>query len=156
VSAEQISGIAEWYRSRVFEDSLGDLLGAMYLPFAPEAAGAARSLVRVLAIAWGAPTITEQAQLCVSEVVTNAWQHAAIPEVTPLRLVLLRVATRLRCEVHDSSGEMPALRRAEEFDESGRGMFLLDMIADDHGAYRTATGKAVWFELLAWQGDESP
>jgi anti-sigma regulatory factor (Ser/Thr protein kinase) len=151
VSAEQISDTAERYRSQVFEDYPGDVLADIRLPFTPEAPGTARSIIRALATAWNAPEITEKAELCISEVVTNAWQHAACPGKTSLRLVVLRLNSRLRCEVHDTSSGMPHLQVADEFAESGRGMFLLDLTADDHGAYRTSTGKAVWFELLAWR-----
>ncbi|HEV7931028.1 MAG TPA: hypothetical protein VGP70_01700 [Actinomadura sp.] len=33
---------------------------------------------------------------------------------------------------------------------SGRGLFVVGSMAVDHGAHLTPTGKAVWFELVAW------
>ncbi|MEW2358267.1 ATP-binding protein [Spirillospora sp. NPDC029432] len=154
MSAEQLPDIAPWYRSPVFEEFLGSLLGELRLPNAPEAVGRARRFLRSVAAAWGVSHVTETAELCVSEVATNAYQHTDRDEERPLRLVVLRVGACIRCEVHDQSPEVPCIRDAGMLAESGRGMFILDVLTYQHGVYRTDNGKAVWFELEAWPNDE--
>jgi anti-sigma regulatory factor (Ser/Thr protein kinase) len=150
VSAEQLPDLVSWYRSPVFEEFPGSLLGELKLPYAPESVGMARRFTRCVATAWGVAHAAETAELCVSEVATNAYQHTASDTGRPLRLVILRVGNCLRCEVHDQSRDTPRLQNAEVLDESGRGMFLIGALAHQHGTYQTHRGKAVWFEVEAW------
>jgi len=150
VPAEQLSLPAEWHQRQILGGFPHDVLGDIRLPFAPTAPSAARSLVHALALAWDVGHVAEQAELCVSEIVTNAYQHAAEAGPHPLRLIILQVKDRLRYEVYDASPKMPRPKHPDTFDESGRGLFLLEMTAEDHGAYRLSVGKSVWFELVAW------
>jgi anti-sigma regulatory factor (Ser/Thr protein kinase) len=154
VSAEQIPHVVPWYRSPVFEEFLGSFLGELALPYAPEAAGMARAFTRCVAATWGVPHVAEDAELCVSEAVTNAYQHTDSHGGKPLRLVILRADVCLRCEVHDPSRVVPHMRAADMLDESGRGMYLVGMVARRNGVYPTDGGKAVWFELDAWTDGE--
>lgn len=94
--------------------------------------------------------LAERAELGVSEIVTNSVVHAPGMPGSTLRLLAVRHGDRLRVEVHDGSRALPRLRFARDDDESGRGLQLLARLSDDHGTYLTATGKAVWFELVAW------
>ncbi|MBA9007044.1 ATP-binding protein [Thermomonospora cellulosilytica] len=136
------------------------VLGRLVLPDAPQAAGHARAFVRLVAAAWRAAHVTEAAELCVSELATNAHRHAAPAasaeqaEQAPFELVVLRRGDRLRCEVHDGDPRMPRPRDADALDEAGRGLFLLAATADEHGAHITPHGKAVWFELVAWPEED--
>ncbi len=50
-------------------------------------------------------------------------------------------------EVFDPDPRLPTLRRADDSDEGGRGLFLVDVLAARWGARTTLRGKAVWFEL---------
>jgi hypothetical protein len=83
------------------------------------------------------------AELLVSELVTNALCHA----VGPYRLTLSALDGLLRCEVEDSSPELPRLYGDLARDEGGRGLYLLDALACCWGSAYTSTGKATWFEL---------
>ncbi|WOI63642.1 ATP-binding protein [Streptomyces fradiae] len=70
-------------------------------------------------------SLTDDAELVVSELVTNAVRHGAGP-------VGLRVALgvgELRIEVRDGSSIPARLRTADPADESGRGLFLVDAVA---------------------------
>lgn len=125
-------------------------LGELTLPAAHESVPRARAFVRTLVGAHGvADVVRDDAEILVSELVTNAVRHAAIPD-TPLRLVVLRAGDRLRIEVHDPSPAAPSPRRIDLLEETGRGWFLVAAIADRHGTDLTFSGKAVWCELTAW------
>jgi anti-sigma regulatory factor (Ser/Thr protein kinase) len=126
-------------------------LKKVWLRNEPEAAKNARREVALTARAWAvSDEVVDRAELCTSEVVTNAIQHAP---GSAIRLLLTRADERLRVEVHDSSDRLPLAYSADPYDESGRGLFLVAAYADDHGAYRTTVGKVVWFDVIAWPKD---
>lgn len=82
------------------------------------------------------------AELCVSELLTNVITH--LGEGTP---VTLRV-TETRVELTDPDAHgCPVRREATDTDESGRGLALLDAVALRWGVRREANGKTVWCEL---------
>lgn len=87
--------------------------------------------------------MADTAELLVSELVTNALRHTR----GALRLNLLVREGRLRCEVEDTASASPVRRVVDTDAEDGRGMELLDLLAEVWGGTRTATGKTVWFEL---------
>ncbi|MFK0291183.1 SpoIIE family protein phosphatase [Streptomyces sp. NPDC090442] len=108
----------------------------------PREAGRARRLVAGQLTAWGLPSAVETAQLLVSEVVTNAVQHAHTERVV-LRLVH---TDALLCEVSDDDHALPQLLDAEPDAEFGRGLRVVSRLAREWGTSRTTTGKTVWFE----------
>jgi anti-sigma regulatory factor (Ser/Thr protein kinase) len=80
-----------------------------------------------------------------SELVTNAVTHDGGDVIT---LAIGRYDCQLRVDVHDSSTDLPSPACAAPLDaETGRGLMLVDTIADQWGYYRTSTGKAVYFTL---------
>lgn len=91
--------------------------------------------------------------LLVSELVTNVVLHAR----TRCEVVLSTDGDRVRVEVHDGSDALPAQagwRSPEAL--SGRGMVLVDELADTHGVeVDPGGGKLVWFEVLAPAGPVS-
>lgn len=129
------------------------LLGDLRLPNRPESAAAARRFAASIAVGWNLGHVIDTLELLLSELVGNAHRHAAEPAdpaESMLRVVLFRHGERLRAEVHDPSRSLPRLKQAGEQDESGRGYFLVVMLADEVGSYPTPDGKAVWFSLSAW------
>ncbi|MGW0897003.1 ATP-binding protein, partial [Streptomyces goshikiensis] len=56
-------------------------------------------------------------------------------------------ARRLRVEVADASDELPHKRHPGEMASSGRGVLLMEMLADDWGVDPRGEGKSIWFEL---------
>jgi hypothetical protein len=50
-------------------------------------------------------------------------------------------------EVLDYDLRLPRIRMAGENDEGGRGLYLVDQLAERWGSRPTEDGKAVWFEL---------
>ncbi|MFJ3789310.1 SpoIIE family protein phosphatase [Kitasatospora sp. NPDC090091] len=112
-----------------------------YLQPRNETPGRARRLAAHTLRRWGLEELTAATELMVSELVTNAVQHAT----RPVTLSLVRT-TRLRCEVGDDSPLLPRPRRTGPDDERGRGLQIVARCAERWGATRLGTGKVVWFE----------
>jgi hypothetical protein len=52
--------------------------------------------------------------------------------------------TALSCEVSDASVTAPHHRRADRYDEGGRGLMLVARLAMRWGTRYTRTGKTIW------------
>ncbi|MCP8708905.1 ATP-binding protein [Streptomyces sp. AC04842] len=120
--------------------------GEVPLPSLPESAAVARRLVQIVILRrWGlTPKLTEDAVLLVSELVGNAVRH------TGARAFGLRMRHRrgwIRVEVRDPSRALPCLMPVQETDISGRGLFLVDKLADRWGVDLLSHGKTTWFEM---------
>jgi anti-sigma regulatory factor (Ser/Thr protein kinase) len=88
----------------------------------------------------------DDVELLVSELATNAVLHAR----TPLRLTLCLAGRRLRVEVGDGDPTPPrVILRPDPMRPGGRGMCLVNSLADDWGVEITDDGKTIWFELAA-------
>lgn len=131
------------------------LLGELTLPAERESVPRARRFSRSVTAASGIAHIRDDAEVLVSELVTNAVRHATVSGAA-LRLRLLRAGTRLRIEVHDQGTGVPRPRRVDLMEETGRGWFLVAVMADRHGTDHTPSGKSVWCEVRAWPRDERP
>jgi serine phosphatase RsbU (regulator of sigma subunit)/anti-sigma regulatory factor (Ser/Thr protein kinase) len=108
----------------------------------PQTAGRARRLIRQALARWDLESLSEATELLVSEVVTNAVRFAE----RPITLRLLRTDV-LRCEVGDDAPTLPRMRHAQPQDEGGRGLYLVNRMAQRWGATRLSSGKVVWFEM---------
>ncbi|MFJ8074724.1 ATP-binding protein [Streptomyces sp. NPDC096176] len=119
------------------------------LPFLaepPEVAGL-RRVVRLHLEAWGLHEVVDKAQLCMSELVTNVIRHVGVGTPTTLRLAMQ--GTRLRIEVHDPDARaLPTLLAPDWDREEGRGVVLLDSIADSWGVFLWEGSKVTWCELV--------
>ncbi|MFF0157438.1 ATP-binding protein [Streptomyces sp. NPDC005263] len=112
----------------------------------PEEVAALRRIMRVHLAMWGLHDVTDVAQLCVSELVSNVINHVGIG--TPTTLVVAMSGTRLRIEVHDpDTRALPTLLESGLEAESGRGMALLDAVTDRWGVQLLADRKVTWCEL---------
>jgi anti-sigma regulatory factor (Ser/Thr protein kinase) len=92
--------------------------------------------------------LAETVILLVSELVTNAVVHTGCPAV--LRLSLPDEATEsatVRLEVADTSCQAPVPRCAEGDETGGRGLALVNGLADRWGWSAEGTGKRIWCEL---------
>ncbi len=104
----------------------------------------ARNLVDVSLRRWGLPEDGGVAALLVSELVTNALRYGA----QPMRMVAKRSGSSLRVEIHDArGGEPPRLRPTAPDSSAGRGMMIVDAMADRWGWSEFGGEKQVWFEL---------
>ncbi|MGW2695583.1 SpoIIE family protein phosphatase [Streptomyces sp. NPDC001296] len=109
----------------------------------PVEAGRARSVVREQLHEWGLGALADNAELMVSELVTNSVRHAHGRRVE-LRLVR---GDTLLCEVDDDDHTLPTLLHAGPGDEFGRGLRVVSTLAREWGTSRTSAGKTAWFEL---------
>ena len=115
---------------------------ALVLPIDGRSVATARGFLRNLLD--GHPTTsTDDAVLMVSELVTNAVRHAH----TLLRVVVCLVGQRLRVEVRDDDPALPVTPNLEHHATSGRGLRIIDDLADQWGITPNTDGKTVWFEL---------
>ena len=103
-----------------------------------------RRALRDLLAHWGRPGRSEIAELLTSELVTNALVHTNHDA-----LLTVTVGPRgLRVEVRDFVGHGPRLRVPNADDGThGRGLILVQSLADAWGVRVHGVGKAVWFEL---------
>ena len=119
-------------RAEAFEPDVGNV-------------AAARRFLRTSLESFAVPEPpSEDAFLLGNELVTNAVQHAR----TRLEVCVSANAVRVRIEVRDSHPAPARPRSAGTAEPSGRGLAMIDLVAERWGVDETATGKAVWAELL--------
>ena len=110
----------------------------------PQAAGQARQAIAKFLDRTHLSKLTDDAQLLASELVTNAVRHARGP-------IDVRAYVRdgfLRVEVWDRHAEAsPKPRDAEDDDENGRGMDIVEKLSTRWGWHRVDGGKVVWIDL---------
>ncbi|MFG3245094.1 ATP-binding protein [Streptomyces sp. NPDC048187] len=110
-----------------------------------------RRALRVHLEYWGMRELTDAAEICLSELVTNVIKHVG-PE-TPSTLVASRGGSRLRVEVHDpDASALPALTSASLDAEAGRGMTLVDAVSDRWGVELAGDHKVTWCEFRVETG----
>ncbi|MCX5399139.1 ATP-binding protein [Streptomyces sp. NBC_00102] len=107
---------------------------------------ASRDFVAGVLTEWGITSLIEDAELCVSELATNAVLHGTPPgREFAVRIHTLQECVRL--EVRDSGPGCPVVREAGLEATSGRGLFLVSALADVHGVTLHKVGKTVWLEF---------
>ncbi|WP_082317658.1 ATP-binding protein [Streptomyces sp. NRRL WC-3549] len=118
-------------------------LGHADLPAVGEARGALREFLRHRS----GPDETDTAELLLSELVTNALIHTR----NGATITVTSSPGRLRVEVRDFvTGREPAPYVPNADDGThGRGLLLVQSLADSWGVTMQALGKVVWFELTA-------
>ncbi|MFF1376320.1 ATP-binding protein [Streptomyces sp. NPDC058308] len=103
-----------------------------------------RRALRELLRHWGKPGRSETAELLTSELVTNALVHTDHEAYVTATLG----PRGLRVEVRDFVGVRPEPRVPNADDgTNGRGLILVQSLADAWGVRAHGVGKVVWFEL---------
>ncbi|MCX5211907.1 ATP-binding protein [Kitasatospora sp. NBC_00240] len=115
----------------------------LFLPALPQSVPAVRHLLRDLLAALGLEPDT--ACLLLTELLSNAVRLGGFPAVTlELRAKVVRIT------VADHVPGAVAVRRADPDDTSGRGLFLVEALADAWGVTDIGTyGKAIWATAAA-------
>ncbi|MCR6030338.1 GAF domain-containing protein [Nocardioides sp. zg-579] len=130
----------------------GALTTSVLLESSPRATGAARRFLREHLRAWAVDDeAVDDAQLCLSELVTNAVVHAGT--ASELRVVL--DAGVLTVTVRDlgglgkptAAGEPHPSEDPDPLRVYGRGLQLVDALSTRWGSERDVTGTTVWFAL---------
>ncbi|MFI5960719.1 SpoIIE family protein phosphatase [Streptomyces asoensis] len=125
----------------------GSRLQQHVAPGDPEALSEARHMIRAAVRTWGARDRSDEIELVADELITNALMHTEGAAIVTLR-VLTGTEHRLRVEVEDSSSALPRRREAGESGVSGRGLMLVDLLADEWGVEARGGGKCVWCEFV--------
>ncbi|MEU7294018.1 SpoIIE family protein phosphatase [Streptomyces exfoliatus] len=113
----------------------------------PERIAEAREQMRQLLHDWTDRDQLDSAVLMVSEMVTNVLVHTDGDALLVAEVACAAKSRRLRVEVSDTSDELPHKRHPGEMASSGRGLVLMEMLADAWGVDPRGEGKAIWFEL---------
>ncbi len=112
--------------------------------------GISRSFTRMVLRRWGLAGLCDQAELVVSELVTNAIRHGLVSarriiEEYPVGLRLLAEDPFVTCMVTDPGHQMPIRNVADPVAESGRGLQVVESCSLRWGWQPLeAGGKVVW------------
>jgi signal transduction histidine kinase len=85
----------------------------------------------------------DEVSLLVSELASNAVRHAR----TPFTVSLQCDGSVVRVEVDDDGPGVPVVQNPPSHAVTGRGLVIVDAIADRWGVEASPVGKVVWFEL---------
>ncbi|MCU1600682.1 MAG: putative regulatory protein phosphatase [Frankiales bacterium] len=114
------------------------------LPSDATAPARARELVRLTLTSWELPGLIGDAELAISELVTNALKHG----LPPIVLEIGQSSASLRIAVSDgrpSTAHHEVRVASQDDDESGRGQDIVAAVSDRSGVDRTdVTGKRVY------------
>ncbi|OIK23221.1 ATP-binding protein [Streptomyces malaysiense] len=118
------------------------------LPFiaVPREVAVLRRILRLHLDVWQVPEVVDVAQVCVSELASNVITHVGLE--TPATLAVSMNGSYLRVEVHDPDPRaLPTLVQPQLDSEAGRGMVLIDVMADRWGIELHADRKVTWCEM---------
>lgn len=133
---------------------------ALALTPGPQPAKNARRFTRSTLTRWGLNPLIDDAEVIVAEFVANAMCHAGQDSPqdgergpargdTRIGLRLFRRAGEVMCAVLDPSDAAPELKAPTQDAECGRGLQLVDALADVWGwSPMVGRGKAVWAILF--------
>ena len=107
----------------------------------------ARRILHEALAEWGLGHLADAAGLIVSELVTNAVIHGLEPALLTLYVDPRADTGLLFVEVEDAGEATPAPRRAAADDVDGRGLAIVEAVAEDWGVEPTGAGKRVWASL---------
>ncbi|WFB07618.1 ATP-binding protein [Streptomyces sp. LX-29] len=115
------------------------------LPCEAESVGRARRLVSAALNTWGLDHLIDSGTLIISELVTNATQHSGRDV---FRVGVNRPTEGLvRLVVSDTSRSRPNLRQPGNDEETGRGLLIVEALANRWNVDYRRWGKVVWVEL---------
>ncbi|MGW3170753.1 SpoIIE family protein phosphatase [Streptomyces sp. NPDC001153] len=113
----------------------------------PDRISETRRHLRELLHDWASPEQVDSAVLLVSEMVTNVLVHTDADALLLAEVTGEAGARGLRVEVTDAGDDLPHRRRPGELASSGRGLMLIELLADAWGVDPRGEGKSIWFEL---------
>jgi hypothetical protein len=111
----------------------------------PARFGVVRRIIQAHLRHWNLSSVTDQALLGMTELLTNVHEH-----VGPAAPCILRMHTdgeALTVEVRDDSPVLPQARCPEPLDGGGRGLAIVAGLCKEWGAQADDSGKTVWFTV---------
>lgn len=112
------------------------------LPGAPSSVREARAYVRAALTSWCVPVaVVDDLLIIISELATNAVEHTTS---TRIRIVVVLTVTAAQVAVIDQGPRRPIRPRPTPADESGRGLSIVEALAERWGHRRAGAGSAVW------------
>jgi serine/threonine-protein kinase RsbW len=114
-----------------------------------------RKLAEMAFDAWGLAHLKDKASMILSELVTNA---AKLMPGTEIEVGMYLRNDWVRLEVSDVSTEIPSVPMSLSLtDEGGRGLFVVDVLADKFGIEprpaESGGGKTIWAMLQCASGE---
>jgi serine phosphatase RsbU (regulator of sigma subunit)/anti-sigma regulatory factor (Ser/Thr protein kinase) len=113
----------------------------------PQRVAGVRQQLRELLHDWSSSEQADSAVLMLSELVTNVLVHTDGDALAIAEIAGERGKRRLRVDVADPSDELPHRRDPGEMASSGRGLLLMELLADAWGVDPRGEGKSIWFEV---------
>lgn len=110
---------------------------------APQSIARARSFVGSILASWDLEDLSDVAILLVSELASNAVEHAQ----SDFGIRVGLDPPHLLVEVHDRSTQPPILHIPRPADSRRRGIMIVEALAARWGYRPTEEGKVVWFRL---------
>ncbi|WP_274561527.1 ATP-binding protein [Streptomyces spiramyceticus] len=128
------------------------------IPCDPRSPGIARTTLRTILAAHNLAELSYRTELLATELATNSVRHTKGPAA--VRLQWLHPV--LRVSVWDMSPDMPKPYAPPADAEAGRGLAILELVADRWGGCAIGEapygpgGKTIWFELTLSSGPPPP
>ncbi|WP_448320737.1 SpoIIE family protein phosphatase [Streptomyces sp. CO7] len=113
----------------------------------PERIANARADLRQLMHDWAEQDHVDSAVLLTSEMLANVLMHTDADATLIAEITGTGALRRLRVEVTDSDDALPHKRDPGEMASSGRGLVLIEQLAQAWGVDPRGDGKTIWFEL---------
>ena len=113
------------------------------LPSSMSSPQLARAFLRATLETWKLDGFGQLTELLATELVANVVTHVG----APMTLRVHRGPSTMRVEIDDPSPAVPVVRHPGDSDEHGRGVLLIDRLANSWGVEPRDDGKTVWFEL---------
>ena len=130
--------------STAYLDVILEYAAECLLSAAPSSVRDARSMVRRELSLWGADDLIDDCMLIVSELVTNAVKHGGAACALRIR----GGGGVVRGELFDPGAGAPRVCARDMEATGGRGLQIVDALADDWGVtHPSSGGKSVWFVL---------
>ncbi|MFJ5804130.1 SpoIIE family protein phosphatase [Streptomyces decoyicus] len=120
----------------------------------PSGTAEVRSAVRRTLDQWRAGAVVDNIEVAASELIANALTHTESGALVAMEL-LPGTPRRIRLEVEDRSSRWPRRRSPGETATSGRGLMLVEALADEWGAEPRGAGKALWCEFAVPDGQDA-
>lgn len=124
----------------------------------PSAVPCARLHAKNILREWDLVHVADNAELIVSELMTNAWKATRLlPDIQPIILYLQASRDYLMIQVWDALPAAPAPQPHAIDSETGRGLEIVALLSDRWGFYHPAGGgKVVWAALVTGTAPSAP